>query len=69
LNTTVVIVDTASRTVLWLALIGSGLKIALAVVPQFRIAAPKEPTQPKQEAAAKAPESADPGLIPLGRAS
>jgi len=57
LNTAVVIVDTASRTVLWLALIGSGLKLALTVAPRFQIAAPKAPVQPKAEpdAAAKVP--------------
>ena len=57
MNTTVVIVDAASRTVLWLALIGSGLKVALVVAPRFQIAAPKAPVQPKAEpdAAEKVP--------------
>lgn len=53
MNTTVVIVDTASRTVLWLALIGSGLKLALTVAPRFQIAAPKAPAQPKGDAEPK----------------
>ena len=68
MNTTVVIVDTASRTVLWLALIGSALKIALAVAPRFQIAAPKVPPQPKRErdAETKADDAASgpPALVP-----
>ena len=60
MNTTVVIVDAASRTVLWLALIWSALKVALAVAPRFQIAAPKAPVQPKTEpdATEKAPAAA-----------
>ena len=61
MNTTVVIVDAASRTVLWLALIWSALKVALAVAPRFQIAAPKAPVQPKAgpDAAEKTPAVAD----------
>ena len=72
MNTTVVIVDTASRTVLWLALIGSGLKLALTVAPRFQIAAPKAPVQPKGEAEPKetAPAAEDDerhSILELGR--
>ncbi len=60
MNTAVTIVDTLSRTAVYLACIGAGLKIGLVVVPQFRIAAPKEPAQPKADAAAGAPKAAEP---------
>ena len=62
MNTAVVIVDTTSRTILWLALIGSALKVALAVAPRFQIAAPKAPVQPKAgpDAAEKAPADGKP---------
>ena len=59
MNTAVTIVDTISSTVLWLAGIGAGLKIALAVAPRFQIAAPKAPVQPKpgRDTETKAPET------------
>ena len=61
MNTAVTIVEDITRTVLWLALIGSGLKVALVVAPRFQIAAPKAPVQPKAgpDAAEKAPAVAD----------
>jgi hypothetical protein len=43
MNTTVVIADTISRTVVELAFIGAGLKFLLAVAPRFQIAAQKAP--------------------------
>jgi hypothetical protein len=42
-NTTVVIVDTVSRTILYLAFVGAGLKLLLAIAPRFQVAAPKAP--------------------------
>ena len=60
MNTAVTIVEDITRTVLWLALIGSGLKVTLVVAPRFQIAAPKAPVQPKTEpdATEKAPAAA-----------
>ena len=70
MNTAVTIADTISSTVLWLAGIGAGLKIALAVAPRFQIAAPKAPVQPKgkdEADAAKPPAAgeANAGPVPL----
>lgn len=59
MNTAVTIVDTITRTVLWLAGIGAGLKIALAVAPRFQIAAPKAPVLPKPDAEAKTEPAAE----------
>jgi len=74
-NTAVVVVDTASRTVLWLALIGAGLKLALTIAPRFQIAAPKAPVQPQDKAKAEMPkadaasEPAKTGPVPLEKVS
>jgi hypothetical protein len=52
-NTAVTITDTIARTVVYLAFIGAGLKLLLAVAPRFQIAAPKAPPQPKRDSEAK----------------
>ncbi len=65
MNTAVVIVEDITRTVLWLALIGSGLKLALTVAPRFQIAAPKAPVQPKDDTKAEVPKAAE-GTAPAG---
>ncbi len=73
MNTTVVIVDAITRTVVELAFIGAGLKLALAVAPRFQIAAPKAPVQPQDKAKADVPkpdaEPAKTGPVPLEVAS
>ncbi len=70
MNTAVVIANTISGTVLWLAGIGAGLKIALAVAPRFQIAAPKAPVQPKGKPGADAAaEPVNTGPVPLEKVS
>ena len=74
MNTAVTIADTISGTVLWLAGIGAGLKIALAVAPRFQITAPKAPVQPQDKTKADVPkaDAADPaktGPVPLEKVS
>ena len=66
MNTTVVIVAAITRTVVELAFIGAGLKVALTVAPRFQIAAPKAPQQPKRDTEAKAGDAATapPALVP-----
>jgi hypothetical protein len=73
-NTAVTIADTISSTVLWLAGIGAGLKLALTVAPRFQIAAPKAPqVRVKIEPEAQAPKvpaaDAKTGPVPRDRAS
>jgi len=43
MSTAVAITGMITRTILDLAFIGAGLKIALAVAPRFQVAAPKAP--------------------------
>ena len=76
MNTTVVIVGAITRTVVELAFIGAGLKLALTVAPRFQIAAPKAPVQPQDKDKAKADtpkadaaEDARTGPVPLEVAS
>ena len=76
MNTAVTIVDTITRTVVELAFIGAGLKLALTVAPRFQIAAPKTPALPQDKDKAKAgtpkadaTEETQTGPVPLEVAS
>lgn len=54
MNTAVTIVDAITRTVVELAFIGAGLKLALKVAPRFSISNPRASQQPKNDTEAKA---------------
>jgi hypothetical protein len=43
MNTAVAVTDQICRTVLYLALIGAGVRLAPAVLPRLQIAAPRQP--------------------------
>jgi hypothetical protein len=72
-NTAVTIVDAITRTVVELAFIGAGLKLALTVAPRFQIAAPRTPPKQKPDTEAKTEpgvtEETKTGRIPLEVAS
>jgi hypothetical protein len=65
-NTAVTIVDTITRTVVELAFIGAGLKLALTIAPGLRLTAAPKASQPKRDAEAKADdaEAKTPALVP-----
>lgn len=72
MNTAVVIVNAITRTVVELAFIGAGLKLALTVAPGLRLtAAPKAPQKRDSEAKADdaAAEPAKNGPVPLEKVS